>query len=486
MTPEASAPRYAIYERIASGGMASVHFGMLRGPNGFRRVVAVKRLHPQFAHDPEFVAMLLDEARLASRVVHPNVAATLDIVHEGDEVLLVFEYVAGEALSRLCAAARKSGDPAPPNVAVAIAIGLLNGLHAAHEAKDDRGELLELVHRDVSPHNILVGVEGIPKVVDFGVAKASGRSQVTREGELKGKLPYMAPEQIKHGAVSRKSDIWAASVVLWEMLTGERLFAGESDGHVYSRVVTERIRPPSVAAKDVSPALDLVVMRGLARDPDKRFATAREMSAALEAALAPATTAEVGAWVESVGGDVFVKRAEALARIQREMPFEESTSSSLRPPLLASATDGGTPFHVHEVSTVDASGRAGKRTGVVLAALSIVFVVATVSLLALRRSASDPILGAASAGAPAPADPKATETIPSPSGSPSSSAANAEPAASETPAPPSRPSRGTAAGHATRGLRPHPPSAASAVPPRGDKCRTIDSAGIWHVKPECL
>src|SRR5262245_3092434 len=175
--------RYALYGEIASGGMATVHFERLLGPVGFSRTVAIKRLHPQFAKDPEFVSMFLDEARLAARIRHPNVVATLDVVATKGELFLVMEYVQGESLSRLARAVMARGENLPPRIVASIMCGVLHGLHAAHEARDQRGEPLGIVHRDVSPQNVLVGIDGTARVVDFGVAKASGRHQSTRKGK---------------------------------------------------------------------------------------------------------------------------------------------------------------------------------------------------------------------------------------------------------------------------------------------------------------
>ncbi|MGH7280352.1 MAG: serine/threonine-protein kinase, partial [Polyangiaceae bacterium] len=229
--------RYALYAEIASGGMATVHFGRLLGPVGFSRTVAIKRLHPQFAKDPEFVSMFLDEARLAARIRHPNVVPTLDVVATQGELFLVIDYVQGESLSKLVRGARGRGQRVPPRIVATILSGSLHGLHAAHEARNERGEPLNIVHRDISPQNILVGTDGVARVLDFGVAKAAGRIQTTREGQLKGKLAYMAPEQLS-GDVSRKTDVYAAAVVLWEALTGRRLFTGENEAAILGKVIS--------------------------------------------------------------------------------------------------------------------------------------------------------------------------------------------------------------------------------------------------------
>src|ERR1700733_14777693 len=181
--------RYALYDEIAAGGMATVHLGRLIGPVGFSRTVAIKRLHQQYAKNPEFVAMFLDEARLAARIRHPNVVPTVDVVAMEEELFLVMEYIQGESLSRLFRAASVAAAPIPRSVAVTIMAGVLHGLHAAHEAKTEHGQPLDIVHRDVSPQNVLVGVDGVARVLDFGVAKAAHRVQTTQDGRIKGKLP---------------------------------------------------------------------------------------------------------------------------------------------------------------------------------------------------------------------------------------------------------------------------------------------------------
>jgi len=307
--------RYALYGEIAAGGMATVHFGRLLGPVGFSRTVAIKRLHPQFAKDPEFVSMFLDEARLAARIRHPNVVPTLDVVATQGELFLVMDYVQGESLSRLIRASRERGERIPLRMASAIVGGALHGLHAAHEAKNERGEPLQIVHRDMSPQNVLVGTDGGARVLDFGVAKAAGRVQTTREGQLKGKLAYMAPEQIG-GTVSRQTDVYAAAIVLWETLTGHRLFAGENEGQILSKVLGGLVQPPSAVAPELPVGVDEVVLRGLAREPQNRYATAREFAIALERCAGVASSTEVGEWVEAIAHPALMKRAERIAEIE--------------------------------------------------------------------------------------------------------------------------------------------------------------------------
>jgi serine/threonine-protein kinase len=306
--------RYALYEPIASGGMATVHYGRLLGPVGFSRTVAIKRLHAQYARDPEFVAMFLDEARLAAHVRHPNVVGTLDVVAKEDEVFVVMEYVHGESLARLARVAAERGERVPPAVASAVVVGLLDGLQAAHDAVDEAGQPLGIVHRDVSPGNVLVGTDGLARVADFGIAKARRRIQTTREGQLKGKLSYMPPEQIR-GRASPRSDLYAAAVVLWELLAGRRLFEGD-EAEILCAVLTGEIEPPGRWAPALPVALDALVMRGLDKDPERRFASATEMARAVEKALPPAAAREVGAWVGSLASATLAEREAAVTRIE--------------------------------------------------------------------------------------------------------------------------------------------------------------------------
>ncbi len=318
--------RYAIYDEIASGGMAVVHIGRMLGQAGFSRTVAVKRLHPQFAKNPNFVSMFLDEARLSVRVQHPNVVAPLDVLVVDGEVLVVMEYVAGDTLSRLQRSVATKEHPPTPAVIVGIMTNALYGLHAAHEALGEDGTPLHIVHRDVSPQNIMVGMNGMARVLDFGVAKAAVRSQCTTNGEVKGKLAYMAPEQVEGASLDRRTDIFAAGVVAWESLARHRLFSADQASETMARILRGRIPPPSKFSPAVSPELDQVVLKALQRDPKNRYQTAREFAVALERVCGPATPSEVGDWVKSVAGDELAARAERVAAIETQ-----SSSSIIRP-----------------------------------------------------------------------------------------------------------------------------------------------------------
>ncbi len=346
--------RYALYGEIAAGGMATVHIGRLLGPVGFARTVAVKRLHAQFAKDPEFVSMFLDEARLAARVQHPNVVATIDVVATDGELFLIMDYVRGETLARLVRATRKRGEHVSPKIVTAIMCGFLHGLHAAHEAKNERGEPLGLIHRDVSPQNVLVGSDGVARVLDFGVAKAAGRIQVTREGQVKGKLSYMPPEQLSGGALTRAVDIYAAAVVLWEAFTGERLFKGDSEGETLHKILRGAVEPPSIYTPGLSQKLDEVCMRALSRDVSRRYGTAREMALALERCEGIASPTDVGEWVERVAGSDLHSREERIAEI-------ESNSAGLSVPHSQLPPDSNSDVSAAHSSRVPSSQRSSRK-----------------------------------------------------------------------------------------------------------------------------
>ncbi|NUO50009.1 MAG: serine/threonine protein kinase, partial [Polyangiaceae bacterium] len=239
--------------------MASVYLGRLRGAAGFVRTVAIKCLHPALTRDPETVAMLIDEAHIASRIRAPNVVPILDVTSEDGELFLVMEYVHGESLGKLLHEVRARGEAVPPSIASGIVSGLLSGLHAAHEARGDDGTPLDIVHRDVSPQNVMVGVDGVSRVVDFGIAKAATRAQTTQEGQIKGKLGYMAPEQLRAQPVDRRTDVFAAAIVLAEMLSGKRLFDGDDAGAIVGRILLGKVPAPSSLRDGISPEVVSVV-----------------------------------------------------------------------------------------------------------------------------------------------------------------------------------------------------------------------------------
>ena len=331
--------RYAVFDEFSSGGFATVHLGRAVGVGGFARTVAIKRLHRQYARDPEVSAMFLDEAKIVARIRHPNVLPTLDLIAEDEELFLVMEYVEGVPLSFLIRHAKQRKRLIPLGVALRILCGALHGLNAAHEARDERGELMNLVHRDVSPDNVLVGVDGMPRLLDFGVAKALGQFHATREGEVKGKLAYITPEQVRGDQITRRSDIFSASVVLWEAMTGERLFKAKSVAAIAHALLTQEIPPPSEIA-GTPKKLDGIVLQGLERDPDKRWSSAERMAAALEAVGELASQPAVARYVRQAGGERIAERARQVAMVEAaEIDTDRFNTRSSQTDIDVSAVD---------------------------------------------------------------------------------------------------------------------------------------------------
>ena len=469
--------------------MAVVHLGRLLGPVGFARTVAIKRLHANYAKDPGFVAMFLDEARLAARIRHPNVVSTLDVVSIDDELFLVMEYVHGESLARLVRSAKARNERVPPRVAVCIVAHTLHGLHAAHEATSERGKPLAIVHRDVSPQNILVGTDGLGRVLDFGIAKATSRLQVTLEGQLKGKLAYMAPEQLEMNDVDRRVDVYSASVVLWEALTGQRLFAGDHPARVMKSVLTREVQRPSWLAEGIPDSLDAIVMKGLARNPDDRFATAREMAIALEATGCASPQHEVGEWVERMALDALCARADAIAEIEGhgtgEHVAHQAISGAISPSVPPQMMADGESREVTSLSGVWRSPRrrrllqVGVSAAVALAAIGVVWAVThdgprvgapSTSTGSRQAVATESIAGQPpTLSIPAAASPSITAVASSPSSSTSNKVSTASTKSPSPVRPPMKP-WGTAA---TANKDCNPPY-------------TVDKDGVRVPKLHCL
>ncbi len=277
--------RFDVTARLAAGGMAEIMLGRLTGPSGFERAVVIKRIHPHLALSAEFQEMFLDEARIVARIHHPNVVHVHELGQEGEELYLVMEYVAGESCAGIQRRSMVRKKRLPPALAAFIVAEACAGIHAAHELRGPGGEVLALIHRDISPQNILVGYDGSVKVIDFGIAKAENRIVQTEAGVVKGKFAYMSPEQSRGDSIDRRSDIFALGVVLYELLTAKRLFKRANQPATLKALWSLEITPPATLDRAISPELEAVCMRALNRDPAQRFDTAAAMREGLLAAL---------------------------------------------------------------------------------------------------------------------------------------------------------------------------------------------------------
>jgi len=281
--------RYELIREIASGGMASVFLGRVCGEGGFERLVAVKLMNQHIVRNPDFVAMFLDEARLAARIRHPNVVGTLDVQKSSEGMFLVMEYIEGASLHQIRRHLNRDGEQRiPVDIALRIMLDTLAGLHAAHELKGADGAPLRLVHRDLSPQNLLVGADGVSRITDFGVAHAEARLSATRTGELKGKVPYMPPEQVTGERVDRRADVYAAGAVLWEALVGKRLFRADNDAALLHAILCGPAASPRERNPLVPEGVDRACMRALALKAADRFQSAKELADALDDSAAEA------------------------------------------------------------------------------------------------------------------------------------------------------------------------------------------------------
>jgi len=283
--PEANTlGKYRLIAELGHGGMAEVYLAVVQGPAGFNKLCVVKQIRPQLATDPEFLGMFLDEARLAARLSHPNVVQTNEVGQEGDRYFIAMEYLEGQPLNRILHRIGRDGGLSLP-MHLRIIVDMLSGLHHAHELTDFDGTPLNVVHRDVTPHNVFVTYDGQVKVVDFGIAKAMNSSAETRLGVVKGKVAYMAPEQARGERVDRRADIFSAGVMLWEAATGRRLWKGIPDLTVLHRLINGDIPSPRSVDPDVPEGLEKIVMKALALRREDRYATSTDLATALEELL---------------------------------------------------------------------------------------------------------------------------------------------------------------------------------------------------------
>jgi eukaryotic-like serine/threonine-protein kinase len=320
---------YQIVCELASGGMATVYLALYRSVEGFEKLCAVKRIHPHLANDRAFTNMFADEAQIAARISHPFVCSVFSFGRSQRSHYIAMEFLRGEPLSAVCRRVARSpelgDDPRFPALAARVLANLAEGLHAAHTLRDDSGTPFDVVHRDVTPQNLFVLYDGSVRVTDFGIAHARRRLHQTEGQKLKGKLSYIAPEQLNAGTVDRLVDIWSLGVTLWELLAGRRLFLGASEGETLSAVMSREVRPPSTFRASVPKELDRIVLRALERDVSKRYKTARDFARDLERFLASIGDSVPAMDVADWMAQVFPRGAE---RIQTLMELTARVSAA--------------------------------------------------------------------------------------------------------------------------------------------------------------
>ncbi len=404
--------KYELLLPLGTGGTATVYLARTRGVAGFEREVALKLVHAHLRSDEESRLHLLEEARLAARIRHPNVVPVTEVDADSCGVFLVMDYVEGEALSGLVRLLRDRSQRLPPRLVARIMNDALAGLHAAHDLRDSQGQLVGLVHRDFSPQNILLGIEGVTRLADFGVAKAASRTVRTKTGLVKGKVAYMSPEQARGHKVDRRCDVWAAGVVVWELVTGRKLYDHEDDVATLLSVVTEE--PPRLATvmQGVPPALDEAVAYALTSDVGNRCPSAEALRCMLESAWdecgGMATTAELGAFVRQTVGHKLAERRALAARgrgpsTASPLPASPTATASV-PTSTATVTTPSAPPQAPEEGTktaISAAVPAAERLDTLapvpfwrrpagVAALSITAVAAAVMVIAATRPEETP------------------------------------------------------------------------------------------------
>jgi serine/threonine protein kinase len=326
-----TANRYQVLAKLAAGGMAEIFLARGASVAGVERYCVLKRILRERAADAQFAQMFLDEARLAAQLQHPNIAAVYDIGMLGDSYFFTMEYVHGETVRSLLQRAQGLRRPVPLACALTIIAGTAAGLHHAHERNATDGRPLDIVHRDVSPSNLMVSYEGNVKVVDFGVAKAANRAVETSSGTVKGKIGYLSPEQCRGARVDRRSDLFSLGIVMWELLTGARLYRRASDFESMAAIVHETPSAPSLRRAELPPAVDDIVLRLLAKSVGDRFQTAAELVEAIEAASMRAGTILSTSAVARLVRDLFGVRAEPWLEIDADAPPWERPGLVSRP-----------------------------------------------------------------------------------------------------------------------------------------------------------
>lgn len=318
---------FELLARLAKGGMAEIYLARPVGATDLSGLVVVKRVLPHLAEERRFVSMFLEEARLAASLKHPNVVRVVEVGVEAGEYFMALEYLPGPSVASISRRARRAQTPIPLPIAGEIVCQIADGLHAAHELRDAKGRLLQVVHRDVSPHNLMLGEGGVMKLLDFGIAKVRDSAVHTSTGHIKGKFPYMSPEQGLGEPLDRRSDLFSLGTVLYELLVARRLFQRPSDLLTLKAITEEKVPSPRSILPELPEGVERVVLRSLERHREDRFATAAEFAAALREALSglglESSPEGVDAWVQASCRDLVTPRATALRQLAERPPSEE-------------------------------------------------------------------------------------------------------------------------------------------------------------------
>jgi eukaryotic-like serine/threonine-protein kinase len=315
--------RYRVLGELGVGGMGALYLARAEGPGGFERLLAIKMLLPHLCRNRSFVDMFLDEARITAMIHHPNVVQTFEVGEHEGQYFIAMDYVSGETLASMLTHTWKVGRPFPVDLGAYVIECAAEGLHAAHELRDRDGRAQGVVHRDVSPQNILVGYDGIVRVVDFGIAKAADRLSHTGTGVRKGKAAYMSPEQIRTEAIDRRADVFSLGVLLWETTVGKRLFKAHNEVATIDRVMRKAIPSPRRVHSDYPRELERIVERALERDRDHRYQSARELADDLRSFLSVRSSMPGPTTLAGLMDAIFPERKRARTALVKQAALDE-------------------------------------------------------------------------------------------------------------------------------------------------------------------
>lgn len=384
--------KYQVLAELGRGGTASVSLAVARGQGDVRKLVVLKALLPELAEEPEAVRSFIEEAKVAAQLNHPNVVQTFEVGSESGRHVIVMEYLDGQSLSRIIRTSARNGAPLPLEVHLRVLTEVLEGLHYAHEMKTFEGRPMQLVHRDVSPQNVIVTYDGQVKLLDFGIAKAATSSTHTAAGIMKGKIAYMAPEQMAGTLVDRRADVYSAGCMLWAAVTNQKLWQDVPDVQVVRAVIAGKIPSPRSVCPECPPELDAIVMRALQPDPDRRYPTAQAMQSELEEFAEslgkPVKTRDLGKYVSNLFAD---SRAEFDENVERELSLLLARDGSRRSRPSFSELLNGSKGEIAS-SGVEIPSKSGvavskpKTTGILLGSAAVLALIALALVLGTRST----------------------------------------------------------------------------------------------------